>query len=403
MTQCQGCSLNQLIELVDFGLLPISNQFKANKNDKDFLFPLKIEQCKKCGLIQFQNIIPHKEMVPKVDWIKYREPEDHLDQTADIIHKIFFDNPSKLACGITYKDQSFLDRLSAGNIFKTWTIDPLTDLGISQKGIASETILPLLDEHSISKIIKKYGLVDLIVARHILEHATNTKNFISLISKILKPGGYILFEVPDCTKQLKNQDYSMPWEEHTLYFTPNTLNNFFFDTNFQIINYENYDYPSENSQVLIIKKSKRKNLTTRKSISYTLRLGSKYSKGYNKQRKKFRTIIKNYVSKKGKIAFYGAGHLAVIIVNAFDLEDYIEFIVDDTPEKQSFYLPGTTLSIKPAKDLITNNIKLCILSINLEIQSKIILKNKKFVSKGGQFLSAFPNHNNSINSLNEYL
>ena len=403
MARCQGCSLNELINLVDFGLLPISNQFKANKDDNDFLFPLVVKQCKKCSLIQFKNIIPPKEIIPKVDWIKYREPEDHLEKTADIIHKIFLNNPSKSACGITYKDQSFLDHLTKKGFNKTWTIDPLTDLGISQKGIASETILPLLNENSINKLIDKYGRVDLIIARHILEHATDTKKFILLISKLLKPKGYVLFEVPDCTKQLKYQDYSMPWEEHILYFTPDTLNNFFFNTNFQIIDYKNYDYPSENSQVLILKKYVTKNITKRKSISKSLELGLKYSNGYKNQQEKFNAILKNYVLKKGKIAFYGAGHLAVMIINAFKVEQYIEFIVDDTPEKQDFYLPGTQLSIKPSKDLITKNIKLCVLSLNLEIQPKIIHKNKDFISKGGQFLSAFPNHNNSINNFNEYL
>jgi len=399
MNNCQGCGSTHLKKIIDFGLLPISNQFKINTDRNDFLSPLILKQCQTCALIQIRNTIPLKEMIPKVDWIKYREPEDHLDTQAEIICNILDQKHIRSACGITYKDKSFLDRLSKKGFKGNWIIDPLIDLNILQKGVASETILPKLTKVAVRTLIEKYGYVDLVVARHILEHAPNTLEYISLISALLKPGGYIFFEVPDCSKQLRHNDYTMPWEEHILYFVPETLKNIFNHTEFEIIDYKNYEYPTENSQVVILKKSMGESKNKSFDISNLIKLAEDYSVGYENQKHKVITYLQKYNLKKGKIAFYGAGHLAVMIIAIYNLENFIEFIVDDTNEKHGYYLPGTKLVIKPSSALLEEKISLCILCLSVENQSKVLERNKNYIASGGKFLSIFPVQENSLISV----
>jgi hypothetical protein len=224
-------------------------------------------------------------------------------------------------------------------------------LNITQKGVASETILPRLTAKSVKAIADKHGHVDLIIARHILEHAPDTQKFLSTIWDMLNPDGYIVFEVPDCTKQLEFKDYSMPWEEHILYFVPETLKAFFNHTNYELVHYRKYPYITEDSQVAIVRKAKDKRITESKPISGIFALANEYANSYKQQRKRVCSYLKEYTAKVGKVAFYGAGHLSVMIINSLQIEGFIEFIADDTKQKQGKFLPGTSLEIKSSNAL----------------------------------------------------
>ena len=393
---CQVCGENTVKVLIDFGLQPLCNRFSSTPYVDDYFHPLILGQCQSCSLIQLMDLIPVKEIIPKVEWLRYKEPEDHLDSLSDIVSNLKGLPEKPVACGITYKDDSFLMRLKDRAFAKIWRIEPEQDLGIAHKGIAGETIIPRLTSDSIKNITDKYGCVDVVIARHILEHALDTQAFLSIIWKLLKPGGYIVFEVPDCTKQLESKDYTMPWEEHILYFVPETLKATFDFTSFELTKFCHYSYKIEDVQIAIIQKSEapiRKNI---QPIHDNFRLPEEYAESFEKNRVTIYSYLKEYVSKIGKVAFYGAGHLSVMMVKSLKIEEFIEFIADDTELKQGLYLPGTSLQIKSPKLLVKDNISLCVLCLSVDYEDIVKKKNHKFIDKGGIFVSAFSIQKNSL-------
>jgi hypothetical protein len=393
---CQACEGKAAKILLDFGPQPLCNRFSSNPHVDDYYHPLILGQCQNCSLIQLIDPVPASEIIPRVEWLKYSEPEEHLDALANIVCALE-DLPEKpVACGITYKDDSFLKRLDERSFGRTWRIEPEQDLGITQKGIAGETIIPKLTTNSVKNITDKYGYVDVVIARHILEHALDTKAFLSTIWNILKPGGYIVFEVPDCTKQLRNNDYSMPWEEHILYFVPETLKLIFDYTSYKMIQIQQYPYETEDSQVVIVRKVQNPVLGNTQSIPEAFILAEEYADSFEMNRKIVYSYLKNYTCKVGKVVFYGAGHLSVMLVNSLQIEDFIEFVIDDTEQKQSQYLPGTSLQIKSSELLEKEKISLCILSLSVEHENKIVKKHHGFIAGGGTFVSAFPDQQNSL-------
>jgi hypothetical protein len=79
-----------------------------------------------------------------------------------------------------------------------------------------------------------------------------------------------------------------------------------------------------------------------------------------------------------------------------EIKDYIDFIVDDDPNKQSIYMPGSSLPVKESDSLINEGIKLCLLSLSPESEEKVLNHNMNFVENGGVFSSIFPQRDNSI-------
>jgi len=401
MKRCNICLSNEIQILINFGLQPLSNQFTKIITNNEYRNLLILGQCLDCGLVQLTEPVPFKELIPKVKWLKYSEPEEHLDNLSEILFKLGGLTQNPTAFGITYKDDSLLQRLSKKRFLKTWRLDPKKDLGIQQKGIASETIIPLLTNDVVKSLINKYGTVDLIIARHIFEHAANTHQLLDVLYNLLKPNGYIVFEVPDCTKQLKFNDYSMVWEEHVLYFVPETLINTIQYTNYKLVEHKLYSYPIEDSQIIIIKKKlnnkeKVNKIKPKKNIYIMAR---KYSDTYKSHKNAIHTFLKDYSSKVGKISVYGAGHLAVMLINSMEIESFIESVVDDFEIKQGYLLPGTKLEIKSSETIVTDKISLCVACFSPKIEGIIFNKHETYINNGGKFISAFPMQLNSLISL----
>ena len=66
----------------------------------------------------------------------------------------------------------------------------------------------------------------------------------------------------------------------------------------------------------------------------------------------------------------------------------IDFIVDDSTQKQGKYTPGDHIIVKPTNAIYKKTDYVLILAW---IHAKNIIKNnKKYLSQGGQFITCFP-------------
>ncbi|MDC1418089.1 methyltransferase domain-containing protein [Candidatus Thioglobus sp.] len=389
---CQSCESSEIKLLLDLGLQPVQNRFASEPHSHDYYHPLNLGQCQNCSLIQLIDPVPVIEMIPKVDWLKYNEPEDHLEDLAGIICDLKDLPENPVALGITYKDDSLLNQLKEKAFRRTSRINPLQDLGITQKGVAGETIIPKITSKAVNNLTDKYGYFDVVIARHVLEHAIDAKDFLSLIWDVLNPGGYIVFEVPDCNKEMDNNDYTMPWEEHILYFVPETLKEFFTYTSYDFVQLKLYPFQTEDIQIVIVQKiesSKKKNLDYDSADTFpeVCKKFEDYAHGFFQYKKIINAYLKEYFLSVGKIAFFGAGHRAIMYIKGMEIEGFIDFIIDDMELKKNLYLAGTSLQIKSSESLEKENISLCLLCVSIQHEDKIIKKFHKFVNKGGIFAS----------------
>jgi hypothetical protein len=399
MSECQICKEACIKVLLDCGLQPLCNRFVVDPNADEYQHPLILGQCEACGLIQITQPVPAEEVAPHFEWLTYKEAEEHLDHLASIICDLPGITDNAVACGVSFKDDTILNRLKKKKFSRTWRIDMKKDFGITIPGAGVETLQVYLTTEAAIKLAKKYGRADVVIARHIYEHASNTHMFLEALRNLVAPQGYVIFEVPDCTLSLESMDYSMPWEEHILYFTSATFRSSFEFVNFSLVHYECYPYPIENALVAITQpvSNKKQIPLLSEVLKRELDRGSLYGEGLGKYREKLQRYLKTYKETRGKISIFGAGHLACMYINLMEIKDYIEFVVDDNPNKQGLYMPGSHLPIRSSHSLIDERITLCLLSLTPESEEKIIRKNQTYVEQGGTFASIFPTSKNRLN------
>ena len=80
--RCRICQKTKLNTLINFGPQPRCFDFLSRIEKTPSLFDFSVGQCRTCGSIQLKNQIPERDLHPKFDWIKNKEPDKHSDLLA---------------------------------------------------------------------------------------------------------------------------------------------------------------------------------------------------------------------------------------------------------------------------------------------------------------------------------
>jgi hypothetical protein len=390
---CILCCSESLIPILDVGPQPISNRFLRTPDEPEERFPLALRQCGACGVVQIDTPVPARALVPPYDWITYNEPEGHLDELVDVLVGLPGVGSGAVAGGVSFKDDSTLARLERRGL-RTWRLDLRQDLEVPDAGSGHgvETIQDRLTPPAAARIVQRRGPADVLLVRHILEHASLPLDFMAALKILTKPDGYIVIEVPDCSRAMDGCDYTTLWEEHTLYFTPETFRSGVSFAACDLVCSAIYPYPFENSLVAIAR-SNGDSGGSRLPVSAVARerqRGLGFGRSFAAHRDRIGRYLRAHRRNRGSIALFGAGHLACMFVNVFRVADAIDIIIDDNPHKRGLYMPGSRLPIAASSALLERDITLCLLSLNPIGEEKVIEKNAAFVERGGTFASIFP-------------
>lgn len=389
---CGVCNSEDLAELIDFGTQSICHHFLKSSKEEDLRHDLAMGQCKACGTVQLTDRIPVNELRPRYDWLTCTEPEDHLDRLVTTMSRLPGITPDSRIHGLSFKDDSTLDRFNKLGFKNTWRADPRTELGITDPNANIESIQDSFNSRSADRLIKNHGKADIFIARHIMEHSYDVRQFIELSKRLVAPQGYIVLEIPDCQRAFEEYDYTTIWEQHTTYFTGETFRNCFDWNGLSLVYFERMPYSIEDSYVGIAKVAETRKTPVLKEDALRLEISraEKFAGEYPTTKNKIKRFFADYRQNQGKVALFGGGHMSCTFVNLFELKDLIEFVVDDNPNMRGLFMPGSRLPIFESGRMYDQAIKLCILTLSATSEEKVVKKNQRFLESGGRFLSVFP-------------
>jgi hypothetical protein len=386
---CLSCQNPSVDVLLNFGNQPPSNRFVGGAIEDSDKHPLILGQCQNCGLIQLVNPMPAQSVLSRYDWIVYNEPESHLDRMVDDLISLTGLKKNSSILGLTYKDDTTLERFKKRGYEKNYRLSLSEDLKIKNPLAGLETIQEFVSTTSLDSLTLYENKPDLLLVRHVLEHAHNPRKFIQSLTHQVKPGGYMVFEMPESTKFIEACDYSFIWEEHITYHTKNTIISLFQNVGLEVVAVENYSYPLEDSLVVIIRTFPNKSSIERDYVRGLLDIGRRYAEQFDEVKLKLSVMLKEYSDAGKKVALFGAGHLAAKFLNLLETSQFIYAVIDDNQNKSGLHMPGSMVAIKPSSILISEKVDLCLLSLNPESEAKVISKNTLYLESGGEFKSIF--------------
>jgi hypothetical protein len=394
---CRVCRAPGIEVTLDLGAQPLCNRFQHGSDGTEHRFPFTLGQCQHCGMMQLIDVVPADELRPRFDWISYREAEGHLDDLVGQICRLPGIGHASAIGAVSTKDDTTLDRLRQLGFNQCWRLDPHEDLGVTGSGSGPETVQARLS-HGANLQEKR---ADVLLVRHVLEHAHDPVAFVAGLFRLVNPGGFLVFEVPDCAPGLTRRDYTVPWEEHVLYFTPDLLRQALNCWGLEEQWFHVYPYSHENSIVAIVRRPVETGARSPDAsiASAACGVGRPYASGFAEQREIVRRTLSGLRQQRGALAVFGAGHLSCSWINVMEVADLLQCVIDDDRNKAGLFMPGSRLPIVPSSRLDDGSIRACLLSLSQESEARVMAAKQEYLDRGGLFLSIFPGKPNSVASL----
>jgi SAM-dependent methyltransferase len=397
---CGACGADDVETVLDLGRQTVSSHFIAHPGEAAPERPLALAVCQRCGTVQLAQPFPFRTLVPPHDWITYREPEAHLDAVTEKLAGLPDLHQGSQILGMSFKDRTTLARLNSMGFRNTRLLDLYADLGAGYPNANIESVAGLMSRELAQSLTQRQGAADMVIARHVLEHAESLGDFLAALAELLKPDGYLILEVPECSANLIRQDYAMIWEEHAYYFNARTIRRAVLNAGFRIIALEVYRYPFEDIAVVYATKSQTTaNQLDHADVKRDVAAARAYGDAFAAWTARYDALCRDLTADGRKLAAYGAGHLTCAFLHFHNLSRHFAYVIDDTPKKQNLFLPKSGIPVSGRGSLVADKIVACLFGLGPETEAKVIRNNKSYLDDGGVFYSMLADSSLTIRRL----
>lgn len=399
---CRLCESKQLVLAFKLEPTPPANAF-VNKQDilnNQPIFPLDVFFCEKCYHLQLLDIVDPKILFENYVYVSGTSPVfvKHFEEYADYILKNYPQTENSLVVDIGSNDGTLL-RFFKENGLKVLGIDPAREISQKANSQGIETLNNFFNSEFSKNIKEKYGIVKIITANNVFAHVDDLKDFIKGVRNLLSKDGIFVFEVSYLVGVIQKLLFDTIYHEHLSYHSVIPLVSFFKENGMELIEAIRVD--SHGGSLRGIAKLKNGRYEIGKSVENCIKLERKIGTDKLETYKQFferLNVRKNELQKlfrklkdDGKtIAGFGAPAKTTTFMYQFGLDqNFVDFIVDDSPLKQGLFTPGMHIPVYPS-DAIYEKKPDYVIILAWNFAESIIKKHNKFREQGGHFIIPLP-------------
>lgn len=235
-----------------------------------------------------------------------------------------------------------------------------------------------------------------ITSTNVFQHNRDIRSFVKGIHNNLSIDGIWVLEFPYWLTTTLTDNYDQVYHEHVYYYLLNNVIDLLTQEGLKIINVSYH--PIHAGTLRVISAKKDSNLDPDDSINSFLNLEQimneryyiKWGKNVQSKIKECEDFVKGWVHVyEAKIFGFGAAAKGCIFLNTCHITNVdIPFVIDDTPEKQGKFIPGTGIEIVSREILKTSYPDfILILAHNFK---DYIMSSLKADGYEGKFIIMFP-------------
>ncbi len=400
MESCRLCRNANMSPILELGSHPIAHRFLNDPSVKEYVHPIALELCEECGLIQLKEPVDPKLLYSEYFCLSSWKWQPHMSRLAELVNELPGLDKSAKVLEIGCNDGGFLQVLKELGFENVMGVEPAQDAVDLAKQRNLNVIGTYFNKEVAKDILSSFGQVDFLVSRQMLEHITDLDEMKEAMRMVLKPGGLLFIEVPNFEFNLSVADYSGIWEEHSNYFTKDSLSKFMADIGVEMTHWETANFSGD--ALIAFGRSVEGAVEGAVEVhaeQYLPTLRKKvlaYKEHWPIFKSSFSNYLKEHNDQGGKVSVFGAGCRACSLINYTQLTPYIDCFIDDQPEKQGKFMPGSKLPVYPSDALKERGIDLCLLAVNAENDEKVMAKHEAFQQRGGKFIPILPPSQNLL-------
>jgi SAM-dependent methyltransferase len=382
---------------------PLANSYlkPEHLNREEPFYPLRVLVCRSCLLAQVDVFeTPEHIFSDYAYFSSYSESWlQHAKAYVDRVTERFGLGPQSRVIEIASNDGYLLQYFVAKGI-PVLGIEPAVNVAkvAIEKGVP--TLPQFFGTETARQLASENGEADLLIGNNVLAHVPDLRDFVAGLKVALRPHGVITMEFPHVVRLVEENQFDTIYHEHFSYFSFYTVRRVFIDRGLKIFDVE--ELPTHGGSLRIyachVEDESRQigpavdELASREESGGYTKLDRYLSFG-EKVKEAKRHFLGFLIAAKdaGKsVVAYGAAAKGNTLLNYCGVRaDFIDYVVDRSPQKQGLFLPGTHIPIlSPDKVRETRPDYLLILPWNLREE---VMRQMAYIrSWKGQFVVPIP-------------
>lgn len=355
------CSLcfEQSFEFLDLGQQPMANKYPLNASEiaSEQFFPVKVYFCPSCKNIQLDTTVSRETMF--VDYYYLSSVNKALVEHYEAFARKSLKD-CKFVVDVGSNDGILLKPLKEMGV-PALGVEPSKNVGMIAQNNGYLTRISFFDETAVADIKLVFSKADCIVGLSMFSHLQNPHQFIEDVKSLLTDDGKFIVEVEYNALILKKMAFERFYLDRIFYFSVTSFSKLFELHGMYLADTEVTQIHGGSLRITAKKGSKIPPLRVRKLLeaekySLTKEKVLAYGENAKKQIKALKTKLQEFRKQGLQVAAYGAPARMATLTNFGDIgPDLIEFVVDDSPLKQSRYSPGKHIPIVSANHLERNH------------------------------------------------
>ncbi len=363
---CRHCNTSLNDVFIDLVSQPPSNSFltKAQLNEPESYFPLKLFVCPECFLVQIDEYKSSQEIF-SAEYIYYSSFStswvDHARRYVDMAIDRFNLNEDSFVVELASNDGYLLQFMVEKNI-PCLGVEPSTTTADAGREKGVESINEFFGCDLARTMVEQGKKANLLLGNNVLAHVPDINDFVGGMKILLADDGVLTMEFPHLMQLVAKNQFDTIYHEHFSYLSLTTVRRIFAEQGLTLFDAE--ELPTHGGSLRIFARHEENNsLPVTDNVATMLEVEKKAGMTsmafYQNFQTKADTVKLGLLQflleqkKAGKrVAAYGAAAKGNTLLNYCGVKcDLVEFCVDANPHKQGLYMPGSHIPVLPPKAL----------------------------------------------------
>lgn len=336
--ECRACGKTSLEEILDFGHMPLAGDFRSN-GERVPLFPLAIDLCTHCLLLQVRENVPH--------WVIFSARYSYSSSTVPGLVRHFEAFARDVSDPASRPGNRLLEIGCNDGVF----LKPLVQAGFDAYGIdASDNVVALAREKGLNvrqgvfskaaavALKEELGSFDVLTCSNVFAHNAEVGDFAEGVEHLLSPAGEFWVEVHDARGLFQDLQWDCFYHEHCFYWSIQALERCLREKGLFLKRYAQTKMHGGSLRAVF----------SRHAPSIDIRepeiSPSDWSE-FGKNCRRSRHLIHDAINSLPIRYAYGAAGRAVMLINWTGIAERLSFVVDGSPLRYGRMIPNTTVPV----------------------------------------------------------
>lgn len=389
-----------LLPVLDLGMMPNSNSLIAPQDiwRKEQRWPLELAFGPETGLSQIVTSVP-REILFNADYPYFSSVSkallDHSKAHCDDLLERYDLGKDSLVVELASNDGYLLKNFVEVGV-PVLGIDPAPKQVDIANDIGVRSICEFFGEELGEQLAKEGNWADVILANNVVGHVSDQNDFVAGMAAMLKDNGVVVVEFPYLRHLIDRLEFDTIYHEHFCYFSCTSAKNLFARHGLYLNDVKEVSIHGGTIRLTFGKTlAPTEKLLTMLAEEERIGLNSHayyadFGERVRNLRSQVRAAIVHLKSQGKSIAGYGAAAKGTIALNYFGLDDsVIDHVVDLSPHKQGFHMPGLRIPIK-SPDVLMEDKPDVVIILAWNFAEEIMRQQSAYLEAGGTFMTLVP-------------